>query len=222
VNPTLVKTIYRPVIKQAAHAGLIGRNRDSHRPDLGRFTRTEVDLILKQVWQTYDQLAPSVPQEPKLGNRMNMLLACMTLAFFRELMAIDIERDYAIEMFGDVAWKVYEKMGRLPNLVAQLLTSDPRERLRISVNLFLRFPFTPPGYIFERLLSNDGISVDILRCPVAEYFHKQDASDLCVGTWCNLDFALTEMWGGWLERSETLAGGFSRCDFRFKANAREL
>lgn len=221
MNPTLVKTIYRPVVKQAANAGLIGRNRDRHRPDRGRFTQAEVDMILKQVWQTYDQLAPFVPHEPKIGNRMNMLLACLTFSFFQLSMETNIERDYAIELFGDVAWKIYQKMGRLPSFFARLLTSDPRERLRISVDMFLSFPFTPPGYIFERQPSSDGISVDILRCPVAEYFRKQDASDLCIGTWCNLDFALVEMWGGRLERTETLAAGSARCDFRFKAKARE-
>jgi hypothetical protein len=53
---------------------------------------------------------------------------------------------------------------------------------------------------------------------VAEYFQMHDAEDLCVGAWCNLDFALAEMWGGWLERSEAIAAGSPRCDFRFKAN----
>jgi ubiquinone biosynthesis protein len=152
---------------------------------------------------------------------MNMLLSCVTLACFRVFMATGIEREYAIELIGDMAWIIYEKWGRFPILIARLLTRDPREQLRMSVNMFLRFPFTPPGYVFERLPSSDGISLDMLRCPVAEYFHKQDASDLCVGTWCNLDFALAEMWGGWLERTETLAVGCARCDFRFRANARE-
>jgi len=221
MNTTLLKLIYRPVTRQAARAGLLGRSRDRHSPDKGRFAPAEVDNILRQVWQTYDQLAPFVPQEPKLGNRMNMLLSCVTLACFRVLLATGTVREYAIELIGDTAWKVYEKWGRLPILIARLSTRDPRERLRMSVNMFLRFPFTPPGYVFERLPSSDGISLDMLRCPVAEYFHKQDASDLCIGTWCNLDFALAEMWGGWLERTETLAAGCARCDFRFKANARE-
>jgi len=90
----------------------------------------------------------------------------------------------------------------------------------MSVNMFLRFPFTPPGYVYERLPSCDGISVDILRCPVAAFFLNQNASDLCTGTWCNLDFALAKMWGGWLERTETLAAGCRRCDFRFKVGQR--
>lgn len=221
MNITLLKLFYRPVTRQAARASLVGRSRDRYSPEKGRFTRADADNILKQAWQTYDQLAPFVPQEPKPGNQMNMLLSCVTLACFRVLMATGTEKAYAIELIGDMAWKVYEKWGRFPILIARLLARDPREQLRMSVNMFLRFPFTPPGYVFERLPSTYGISLDMLRCPVAEYFHKQDASDLCIGTWCNLDFALAEMWGGWLERTETLAAGCARCDFRFRANARE-
>ncbi len=219
MNPTLIKTIFRPTIKRAARAGLVGRKRDRLNHDKGRFTRAEINTILSQVWKSYDQLAPLVPREPKLGNRMNMLFACISLAFFRALVATGVEREYAIDLFGDVAWKVYTTWGRLPIFVARLLTRNPRKQMQISVNMFLRFPFTPPGYIFERLPSSDGVSFDMQRCPVAEYFHKEDASDLCVGTWCNLDYALAEMWGGSLERTETLAAGHARCDFRFKADA---
>jgi hypothetical protein len=219
MNPFLLKMIYRPVIKRAARASLVGRNRDRQRLEKGRFTRTEVDKILDQVWQGYDQLAPFIPHEPKLGNRMNMLLACVTLSCLRVMLSTGVERKYAIELIGDMAWQVYENWGRLSDLIARLLTRDPHERMRMSVNMFLRFPFTPPGYIFERLPSNDGTSLDMLRCPIAEYFRAQGAADLCIGTWCNLDFPLTELWGGWLERTETLAAGHTHCDFNFKARA---
>jgi ubiquinone biosynthesis protein len=175
-----------------------------------------VDELLEQTWIAYDQLAPHVPHEPTIGTRMNMLLAAMTLAFLRVLVARGTGRAYAIELVGDVAWKVYERWGHIPIVVARLRSRDPSERLRVSVEMFLRFPFTPPGYLFDRLPSDEGISLDMLRCPVAEYFRREGASDLCIGTWCNLDYPLAEMWGGRLERTQTLAAGCERCDFRFK------
>jgi len=52
--------------------------------------------------------------------------------------------------------------------------------------------------------------------PVADYLGGRGAADLCAGSWCNLDYALAEMWGGTLERSGTLVGGASCCDFRFR------
>ena len=120
-------------------------------------------------------------------------------------------------MVADTTWKVLEKWGRLTYFIAGLFARDPAQRMRTSVNMILRFPFNPPGFVFERLPADDGISLDMQRCPVAIYFYEQDATDLCVGSWCNLDFALAEMWGGRLERSGTLAAGCDRCDFRFKA-----
>lgn len=217
MNPKWLKIIYRPAIRKAAHQCLSGRNRHRERPELGRFTRAEVDGLLSRTWRLYDRLAPDVPREPRLGNRMNMQLACVTLACLRVLTDMGIERAYAIELIGDVAWKVYERWGRIPLFFTRLATRDAVERMRRSVSMFLRFPFTPPGYRFDLIPADDGISLDMRRCPVAEYFTGHGAPDLCVGTWCNLDFALAELWGGWLERSQTLAGGDRHCDFRFKA-----
>jgi len=219
MNPNLVKATFKPVIKQATKAELVGRTRDHQSPEKGRFTKKDVTDLLGRVWQMYDELAPHVPQEPKPGNQMNMLLSCITLACFRILMAEGIGREYAIELIGDMTWKIYKEWGRIPIFGASLITRDPRERMRMSVNMFLRFPFTPPGYVFKRLPSEDGISFDVLRCPVAEYLRQQNASDLCVSTWCDLDFPLAEMWGGWLERTTTLASGCAQCDFRFKVGS---
>lgn len=217
MNPTLLKLIYRPVMKWAAHRGLIGRNQCGERPEKGRFNRAEVDRLLEEVWRNFDQLAPTVPCEPTVGNRMNMMLACMSISFLRSLLAIGVDRVYVIELFADVAWKVYEKWAVLPRFIARILTPDPAKQMRICVNMFLRFPFNSPGYIYTRLPSGDGISFDMRRYPVAEYFRSNDAADLCVDSWCNLDYGLAEMWGGWLERAGTLAGGDDRCSFRFKA-----
>lgn len=216
MSPGLLKLIYKPVMKWAARRALVGRNRCRERAEDSRFNRAEVDRLLENAWRNFDQLAPTVPREPTVGNRMNMMLACMSLSFFRALQTVGVERGYAIELFADAVWKVYEKWGVLPRFIARILTRDPVKRMRICVNMFLRFPFNPPGYIYSRLPSNDGIYFDMRRCPVAEYFRSSGAADLCVGSWCNLDYGLAEMWGGWLERTGTLAGGDDCCRFRFK------
>jgi len=57
----------------------------------------------------------------------------------------------------------------------------------------------------------------MLRCRVADYLGRRVAADLCAGSWCNLDYALAEMWGTHVQRSSTLVAGASCCDFRFHA-----
>jgi ubiquinone biosynthesis protein len=127
-----------------------------------------------------------------------------------------VDRRYAIQLASDVIRKVYEKAGVLPNFIARVLTRDPNKRLRIAARLFKGYPFNTPGYIYERVSSNDGMVFEIFRCPVAKYFAGQDAADLCVSAWCSQAYGLAEMWGGQLEQTRTLAGGHDRCDFHFK------
>jgi len=58
-----------------------------------------------------------------------------------------------------------------------------------------------------------------LKCPVAEYFRSHHLSELCVNTWCKLDYPLARQWGAELERTGTIAGGAPVCDFRWHAIA---
>lgn len=216
MNPVRLK-IYSPVINRAARAILVGRLKDRLNSESGRFTRREVNDFLKRMWKEYRRTAPNVPREATLGSRINVLLACLTLSGFQIFLEKGIERNYAIELLSDVTWKLYRQWGVLVFFIAKVLTRNPSKRMRTAINLFLRFPFTPPGYIFERLPAANGVYLDMLRCPVADYFKANRTTDLCVETWCNLDFALARMWGGKLERGKTLAAGCDRCDFRFKA-----
>ena len=85
------------------------------------------------------------------------------------------------------------------------------------IDLFRAFPFGEPGYIWQDV--DDApttVGFDCLRCPVAEFFARHEEAELCVQTWCNLDFPLAEQWGGRLERASTIAAGADRCDFRWR------
>jgi hypothetical protein len=128
-----------------------------------------------------------------------------------------IERGYAIELIGDSCWRVYARWGQVPRLLSRMLARDPAKRMRISVDTFLRFPFNQPGYRYREVAEPAGRGLDMLRCPAADYLAAHSASDLAVGSWCNLDFQLARMWGGTLERHNSLAQGARCCDFRFRA-----
>lgn len=218
--PLVVKLIYRPVFRWAIRRALVGRSRAPDNAEDGRFTRSDAGRLLARTWQLYDELAPAVPREEKIGPRMNVHLAALTIAFHRALVETGIDDRYAMTLTTDCAWTIYEKWGRLARRVARSRASDPAEQMRICIDDFLRFPFTPPCYHFQRTQPEKGaIEIDMRRCPVADYMAAQDASELCVSAWCNQDFALAELWGGRLDRSKTLAKGDEHCDFRFVADA---
>ena len=124
-----VKFIYRPLTARAARQVLVGRNRAQQSPDRARFTRADADSLLKAAWLHYDEEVGKLPVEPTFGSRMNVRLACFTMSFFNALLAIDIERGYAIELVADAARRVY----RLWSMVALGLAYLTPGRLRLSL-----------------------------------------------------------------------------------------
>jgi ubiquinone biosynthesis protein len=212
--------VAKPLLRRTLRHVLVGRSRERENPAAGRFTRAESDRLLEETWVHFAALAGTRPHQPTLGARQNILLAALTVAFFRALLASGVERSYAIELVGDAAWRIYARWGRLAAVATAPFGGHPPDRLRRRVNLFLRYPFGPPGYRFIDREEPQGRALDMVHCPIAGYMREQGVADLCVGTWCSLDFPLAEMWGGHLQRRGTLAGGAGRCDFRFVAGAR--
>ncbi len=211
--------LLKPWVRWAARSALTGRNRSRSDPAAGRFTRKDIDKLLDAAWAHFARLAPRLPSEPTLGSRQSVTLACLTFSMLNALIAEGVERVYAIELIGDVCWKLYAQWGQVPHLLARLSTSNPARRIRISIGIFMRYPYNPPGWRYDDVAEPRGRRLDILRCPVADYLISNGAGDLCVGSWCNLDYPLARMWGGELERYGTIAGGADRCDCRYRAPA---
>jgi hypothetical protein len=217
----LVGLLYRPLTRPAAHRVLIGRPRSRQEPERGRFTRANVDDLLGIAWDLYRKRALDLQPQPTIGSAMNLRLACFTLAFLDTLLAEAVDRDYAIELVADAAWWVYRRWARIA-LATGRLTPWKRTVLGFATiaphdgrdTVSLRFPFNAPGYLVENVAVARGVGFDVVRCPVAEFFRAQGAADLCLASWCNLDYALAEMTQDGLARSKTLVGGEGRCDFR--------
>ena len=142
-------------------------------------------------------------------------MAALTIAFFRALVDTGIERTYAIELTGDVTWRVLTPAARLVAAATAGRGRSPAEQVRRRIDLITRFPFGRPAFEFTVRPERRGRALDMFRCPIADYMAAHGLADLCVGTWCNADFALAEVWGARLDRKGTLAGGAPYCDFRF-------
>jgi len=156
-----------------------------------------------------------------LGSRMNVMLGVASLAMYKALLSEGVERDYAIELFTGIAWKVYEKFVVVPRLLARLVTRDPQKRMNFMLHAFLRFPFNRPGYQWKikKQGKSNGFLIDFYRCPVQDYFHEMGEDDFLLNSWCTLDFALAQMMvkGGHYERPHTLSAGDALCDMTWSA-----
>lgn len=175
-----------------------------------------VPEILAAAWQRYDVLEPDLPVVETVGAMMTTHLAALTLALHESVVAQDQSAEQGHEIVYQIGWSIYERMSKMPLQLAKSLTADPAEQMRVATDLFRQFPFGSPAYGWRDVDAGPGIvGFDCTKYPVATSFKDHDASDLCVQTWCSLDFPLTQKWGGHLERAWTIAMGRAHCEFRW-------
>jgi len=203
-------------LKSALRGALVGRNRSRADAALGRFTRCDCNRLVAATLLHYSRLAATVPPQPNLGSRITARLGGVLLAACLDaLLEEGLERDYAIELIGDMAWRIYRRWGQAASLLVAPFERDPVRRIRLAVGLFLYFPFGGPGYQREDIPDPSGRRFNIASCPTSAYLVPRGAADLMLKAGCNLDYALAELWGGRLERDGTIAEGCARCAFRF-------
>ena len=175
-----------------------------------------VKEVMTQTWDRYYEIEPSVAIQPTLGAVFTTHAAALILAMHETLLRHGIAAANSHRLIYDIGWSVYRQMGEPPLLIGAAFTRDPRKRLKLATDLFRSFPFGSPSYQWRDVSSPDGaIAFDCIKCPVAEFFASHNASELCVQTFCRLDFPLAETWGGKLKRTGTIASGAERCDFRW-------
>lgn len=183
--------------------------------------RLAADELVQQTWHRYYNIEPSLAVQPTPGAVFTTHAAALTLAMHRTLLHHGVDAAESYRLVHDIGWGVYRQMAEPPLLLASAFTRDPRKRLKLATDLFRAFPFGAPSYLWHDVPSApDVVAFDCVRCPVAEFFASHDASQLCLQTFCQLDFPLAQAWGGKLERSGTIASGAQRCDFRWHVESR--
>jgi len=194
--------------------GLVERHA---RPVLGAVDPAlNVPDLLQATWQHYDRLERDVPVAETMGAMLTTHLGALTLAIHHALLAQGLTAAQSHKIIYQIGWSIYENMSEVPLLLAKTLTSDQQKQMRIATDLFRQFPFGSPAYQWRDVKSGASIvAFDCIKCPVAGFFKDHDASELCVETWCALDFPLAQKWGGQLKRSGSIAMGKDHCDFRW-------
>ena len=218
---SIIKFILKWLFKWAGKRSLVGRYVNRHEPQKGRFTADDLNRILEITLNNFEDLLPGakVDRFETLGSRMNVILGIASLAMYKALLAEGIDHDYAIELFTDVAWKVYEKFVVVPRWIARLAGRDPQQQMNIMLHAFLKFPFNRPGYQWKVKSEDKGFQIDFFRCPIRDYFHEMGEEDFLLNSWCTLDFALAQVMvhGGHYERPHTLSAGDPVCDMTWSA-----
>jgi hypothetical protein len=139
--------LYRPLIRRAARQSLQGRLIDPSQPEAGRFLRADVTVFLGELWRRLPAImaGEDLSAIDTTGNKNNVLLAGVTVAAYHALLDRGIERRYAMELFANVGWKVYEAMVTVPFILASATITDPQRRMNRVLKWLMRFPFSAPG-----------------------------------------------------------------------------
>jgi len=140
---SLFRGLLQPWSRQAARRVIVGRPRSSD-PASGRFTRPDVDYLVSRTWLTFTDLSVDLPNQSTPSSRLNVRLACLTLAFFRALIEYGIARGHAIELTADLTWSLYKTWGSLRRSLKRGDLGDLK-RLSLVDVVPLSVPFNPPG-----------------------------------------------------------------------------
>jgi hypothetical protein len=212
---------------------------DVSRPEAGRFLRGDVDEFLADLWARTETVVREHDMNalPDFGNRHNVFLAALTLAGYHALLDRGLEREYAMELFADVGWKVYRRLLNMPLLLARLVTRDRQRRMNLVLRWLMRFPFSAPGrpgYEVRWWTDDEGMHTHWTYCAplgfVKAYVDRHgDRGELQAfnRSWCQYDWPGADLLatdapgaGGHYRRPHTLSSGDSVCDMCWSATGR--
>lgn len=181
-----------------------------------------IEQTLNTVWEHYLELEPPLAKQQTLGATFTLHLGAATIAMFKALVSAGKDKAAATELIYEIGWNVYSRMAEWPLLIGGIFADDPYKKMEIATRVFRKFPFTEPDYGWDEVKAGpDTVAFNCTRCHVAELFKQHGLADVCYKTWCSLDFPLARQWGGWLERTNSIAGGAEICDFRWKVRKTE-
>lgn len=136
-------------------------------------------------------------------------------ALYRAMLEHGLSPEQAQQLIEEINWEVFGSGIGASFTLSRLRSSPLQTRVQWILDVMFLTLFTKP-FRKETVPSNNGIAFDVVRCPVAEYFQQQGIPELTRSAACNLDHRMAKIWGVKLERSQTIAAGDARCDFRFK------
>lgn len=205
----LFKFLLSPYLRRTARKLWVGNHhRDS-------FTYKELRAVLDSAWKVYHVRVRSLPKQANLGNWLVMHFGYLTLSAYQALKDFGLNEETSIRLIQDLTWYVTSTWAKRARRFSKILFRDKMRQLEFFVDKIMQTLFSPPGYKYEKGNLGNGFYLDVFRCPVAELMKTNSASELCVQSWCNVDFGLVEIFRGELMRSGTIAMGKEKCDFRF-------
>jgi ubiquinone biosynthesis protein len=172
------------------------------------------DLVVAGADVEYPVMAGSLPVT-RWGARHLLRIGAYAVALYRALLEQGVAADAATVLVSDVVFAAIR-----PSRDALVAVARLRHRNRLRRALWLsrmaqRFYYVEPDWKMSDVPVEGGFGMDVTRCVVAEYFDSLGMAEFCQRVICDQDVRDAAHRGIDFERKGTLAGGASRCDFRY-------
>lgn len=188
---------------------------------VSRYGEDFSDALYREVRQEYEALIPQIPHiEGIRAAPLNtfLVISAQELAIYKVMKKEGKTAGEAWEICHDALRLRMEKVPKIKRwLLKRLMYSSfvkKRMQRRAEKNQKLRF-----GDFEVRYVMGDGknfdFGVDYVGCGIYKFMKDQRAEEFTPYV-CMSDIALSDAMGWGLIRTETLADGCERCDFRFK------
>lgn len=153
------------------------------------------------------------------AGRFNLAMGAYLLALRDGLVGIGYESTAASDLLATSLYKVMGRFYRPMDALAvgvhpRNTLARARWRQRVSRRLFFR----PPDWLMTEVRENDGYGFDVRRCALAAFMASRGERKFCQDVLCKQDLLMARARGERLERTQTIAAGDDRCDFRFLAS----
>lgn len=183
------------------------------------------DSLYREVRQEYEELIPQIPRTRGVtAGPLNtfLVITAQELAVYKVMKKYGKTAGEAWEICHDALRLRMEKFSKIKRwLFARLMFSSlvkRRIKKRAEKGQRLRFGDFEVKYVIGNGKSFD-FGVDYVACGDYKFVHDQGAEEFAPYV-CMSDIALGDAMGWGLIRTETLADGCERCDFRFKKGAK--
>jgi hypothetical protein len=195
---------------------------------VSRYRETFAETLARESREEFEKLIPQIPYTGGKENPLtdNLVRSASSLAIYRSMQ----RRGKTVGETGELIYRAYEvwMKRRFPGFVGRLvgrlwITRVGRRRFERQARRSQQRQF-PDDWVFE-FIEGDGETfdwgMDFSECGIVKFYHSQGADELAPYL-CLVDFAMFKALGVGLRRTETLAGGWARCNVRFKKDQEPL
>ena len=176
------------------------------------------DTLYREVRQEYEKLIPEMPYDDDAMNRTFLTITTQELAVYKVMKKHGKTAGEAWELCHDA---LRARMKKVPKVVRWFVkqiwfSNFTKKKTRKEL---AKMPKEPIADYVMKFVEGDGknfdYGVDWVACGNYKFMQGQGGEEFTPYI-CMSDIALSDAMGWGLIRTETLADGAERCDFRFK------